>query len=54
MYGGFVTFGICNSCISKKQNNKEYANEIFAKYEKTHPSTASKVSGCCDSAKNYT
>jgi hypothetical protein len=53
LYGGKVTIGVCNVCIAKNQNNAEYAKELFAKAERSHPSTAKRVSGCCDSARNY-
>ena len=53
MYGGFVTFGVCKMCIDRNQNNEEYAKELFAKVERTHPSNHARISGCCDSAMNY-
>jgi hypothetical protein len=52
-YGGMPSRGICEICISKGQNNEEYAKELFSRVEKSHPSGAGQVSGCCDSAKNY-
>lgn len=54
MYGGHPYIGNCISCIKENQNNKEYAKKLIETLERSHPSTASKVSGCCDSAKNYT
>jgi hypothetical protein len=39
--------------MEKNQNNEAYAKELFAKAERSHPPTAKRVSGCCDSAKNY-
>jgi hypothetical protein len=53
MYGGKPSHGICKVCIEKGQNNEEYAKELFAKAERSHPSSAPRVSGCCDSARNY-
>jgi hypothetical protein len=53
LYGGQVTVGDCKLCIEKGQNNEAYAKELFAKAERSHPSSAPRVSGCCDSARNY-
>jgi hypothetical protein len=53
LYGGRVTDGGCRDCIKKGQNNPEYKKELFARAERSHPSTAKRVSGCCDSARNY-
>jgi len=53
MYGGKPSHGTCKVCISKGQNNESYAKELFAKAERSHPSSAPRVSGCCDSARNY-
>jgi hypothetical protein len=54
MYGGHPYIGNCISCIKENQNNQEYAEKLIEILERSHPSRASKVSGCCDSAKNYT
>ena len=54
MYGGHPYIGNCISCIKENQNNNEYAKKLIETLERSHPSNASKVSGCCDSAKNYT
>lgn len=53
LYGGKPSHGTCQVCISKGQNTPEYAAELFARAERTHPSSAPRVSGCCDSARNY-
>lgn len=53
MYGGMPSHGICKQCVERGQNNPEYAKELFAKAERTHPSSAPRISGCCDSARNY-
>ena len=53
MFGGHPYIGNCIQCISSNQNNKDYATELNDRYSKSHPSDKSKVSGCCDSAKNY-
>jgi hypothetical protein len=53
MYGGKSSHGTCKVCIEKGQNNEAYAKELFAKAERSHPSSAPRVSGCCDSARNY-
>lgn len=54
MYGGMPSYKLCQQCISRNENNEEYAKELFLRYEKSHPESANKISGCCDSAKNYT
>ncbi len=53
LYGGKPWAGNCINCIEKGQNNETYAKELFAKAERSHPSSAPRVSGCCDSARNY-
>jgi len=53
LYGGKPSHGTCQVCIAKGQNTPEYAKQLFEKAERTHPSTAPRVSGCCDSARNY-
>jgi hypothetical protein len=53
MYGGMPSFRICELCIERGQNNEAYAKELFAKAERSHPSSAPRISGCCDSARNY-
>jgi hypothetical protein len=52
LYGGKPYFGNCKTCIESGQNNEAYAKELFAKAERSHPSSARRVSGCCDSALN--
>jgi len=54
MYGGHPYIGNCISCIKENQNNDEYAKKIIETLARSHPSSVNKVSGCCDSAKNYT
>jgi hypothetical protein len=54
LYGGKPSHGTCAYCIERGENNEEFAKELFAKSEKTHPSNQPRVTGCCDSAKNYT
>jgi hypothetical protein len=54
LYGGKPSHGTCARCIERGENNEGFAKELFAKAEQAHPSTAFKISGCCDSAKNYT
>jgi hypothetical protein len=53
LHGGFPHAGNCTACINANENNEEYAKMLFSNYEKSHPSDKPKVSGCCDSAKNY-
>jgi len=52
-FGGRPEKTDCEVCISKKQNNREARLAADARAERSHPSTAKRVSGCCDSAKNY-
>jgi hypothetical protein len=54
LYGGKPSHGTCQQCIAKGQNNESFAKELFARTEQAHPSSQHKISGCCDSAKNYT
>jgi hypothetical protein len=53
LYGGKPSRGTCQSCIAKGQNNEAHAKELFAKAERTHPANRPRISGCCDSARNY-
>jgi hypothetical protein len=53
LYGGMPSTRICNLCIERNQNNPQHAAELAARAERSHPSTAKRVSGCCDSARNY-
>jgi hypothetical protein len=53
LYGGKPSHGTCNRCIERGENNEAFAAELAARAERSHPSTAKRVSGCCDSAKNY-
>jgi hypothetical protein len=53
LYGGKPSHGTCQQCIAKNQNNPQHAAELAARAERSHPSTAKRVSGCCDSARNY-
>jgi hypothetical protein len=53
LYGGKPSHGTCAQCIAKGQNNEAHARELFAKAERTHPSSRARISGCCDSARNY-
>jgi hypothetical protein len=53
LYGGHPYIGNCIECVSRNQNNPQHAAELAARAERSHPSTAKRVSGCCDSARNY-
>jgi hypothetical protein len=53
LYGGRVTDSGCLTCIEKGQNNKEYKQQLFEKAKRSHPSGVARISGCCDSARNY-
>jgi hypothetical protein len=53
LYGGKPSHGTCERCISLGENKPEFAKELQERAKVSHPTTAKKVSGCCDSAKNY-
>ena len=53
-HGGNPYEGNCIACMNAGENNEQFALEFKLRLERSHPSTANKVSGCCDSAKNYT
>jgi hypothetical protein len=52
-YGGNPTIQNCKTCIAAERNSKE--SKIKSDFISiiSHPPTARKVSGCCDSARNY-
>ena len=52
-YGGNPTIQNCKTCIAAERNNKESKIKSDSISITSHPPTARKVSGCCDSAKNY-
>jgi len=53
LHGGTPHEGNCIACINAGENNKEYAEKLFARYNQTHPTSVKRISGCCDSALNY-
>jgi len=52
LFGGKPFLGNCNACIAAGNNTQEFAAELFARAERSHPATAPRASGCCDSALN--
>jgi len=36
--------------MARNENNKEYADKLFAAYAKSHPEGMERISGCCDRA----
>jgi hypothetical protein len=52
-HGGRPHPGNCAACINAGENTPEQAAELAARAERAHPAGARRVSGCCDSAKNY-
>jgi hypothetical protein len=40
--------------MAKGENTLEFAQALKARAEQSHPSSQRKISGCCDSAQNYT
>jgi hypothetical protein len=53
LYGGKPSHGTCSRCMEQGENTLEFAQALIAQAEKSHPSSQRKISGCCDSAKNY-
>jgi hypothetical protein len=51
-YGGKPTIQNCKVCIAAERNNPDAKKISDARAERTHPSSAPRVSGCCDSALN--
>jgi hypothetical protein len=54
LYGGRVSDGGCKICMARGENTPEFAQALSARAEQSHPSSQRKISGCCDSARNYT
>jgi hypothetical protein len=52
-HGGFPSNDTCIDCIKSELNNEKSAKTLFEKYEKSHPAGVDRISGCCDSARNY-
>jgi hypothetical protein len=52
-HGGLPTKETCIHCINNGLNTEEKAKELFDIIKISHPSSAPRVSGCCDSARNY-
>ena len=53
LYGGRPSHGTCAQCMANGENTPEFAAQLAERSERSHPATAARVSGCCDSAKNY-
>jgi hypothetical protein len=53
LYGGRPSHGTCSRCMEQGENTPEFAQALIARSEKSHPLSQRKISGCCDSAKNY-
>jgi hypothetical protein len=52
LYGGRPYLGNCVACIKSNQNNEEYVKTLRERELISHPPTAKRASGCCDSALN--
>lgn len=53
LYGGRPSPGVCLNCISKNENNAEFASALFAREKVSHPiewRNTGTVSNCCGSA----
>jgi len=53
LYGGKPSHGTCAQCMAKGENTPEFAQALSSRFEQSHPSSQRKISGCCDSARNY-
>lgn len=53
LYGGKPWLGNCVACINAGENTPEFAAALLAGAKLSHPPTAKRISGCCDSAENY-
>ena len=53
LYGGRPSHGTCSRCVERGENNPAFAAQLAARAERSHPATAARVSGCCDSGLNY-
>jgi len=49
-YGGRPSLGVCQQCISKGENNRAFAEALFAREKQAHPDGVRRISGCCDRA----
>ena len=54
LYGGKPSHGTCARCIERGENTATYAQELKDRAARSHPTGRARISGCCDSAKNYT
>lgn len=52
LFGGKPLPDNCRECILAGENNAAYAEKLREAHARSHPSTAPRVSGCCDSAEN--
>lgn len=53
LFGGDPYVGNCIACIKAGENTPEKAQALRDRAYTSHPSTAPRISGCCDSARNY-
>lgn len=52
-HGGKPLPGNCMACVNAGENTIEFSRYMDEIREKSHPSSAPRVSGCCDDARNY-
>lgn len=50
LYGGRPSRGTCERCISRGENNEEFARNLFERQKTSHPQNTPRISGCCDRA----
>ena len=53
LYGGTPYVGNCIACVKAGENTTEFAAGLTDRAQRSHPPAAARLSGCCDSAKNY-
>ena len=50
LYGGRPSQGTCQQCMALGQNNEDFARDLFARADRSHPANRPRISGCCDRA----
>jgi hypothetical protein len=51
-YGGEPKLCECQQCVKAGENTVEFAAALVSALDQSHPSSAPRVSGCCDDARN--
>jgi hypothetical protein len=50
LYGGKPSRGVCGRCIAAGENNADFAADLLARAQRSHPAARPRLSGCCDRA----